>query len=114
MILGLQIIALVFALIMTYFAYLHYRRGEISGFEISFWFVAWLGAIFVVLFPAVVSTWSQKIAISRAFDLAVIGGFVFVIPLVYLSYVRTRRLEKKLEEYVRKEALSVLVTKKKK
>lgn len=105
MILGLQIIALIFALIMIYFAYLHYRRGEINGLEILFWLLAWGGAILIIAFPEIFSLFSRTIAISRAFDLAVIGGFILVIPLVYLSYIRTKRLEKKLEEYVRREAL---------
>ncbi len=104
MILGLQIIALIFSLIMIYFAYLHYRRGEINGLEILFWFIAWVGAIFMALFPGVFRVFSATIAISRAFDLAMIGGFILVIPIVYSAYIRTRRIEKKLEELVREEA----------
>lgn len=104
MILGLQVIALVFSLIMIYFAYLHYRRGEINGLEISFWFLAWTGAIFIALFPEIFRVFSATIAISRAFDLAMIGGFILVIPIVYSAYIRTRRIEKKLEDLVREEA----------
>lgn len=105
MILGLQIIALVFSLIMIYLAYLHYRRNEINGLEILFWLIAWIGAMFVALFPEVFRVFSATIAISRAFDLAMIGGFILVIPIVYSAYIRTRRIEKKLEELVRKDAL---------
>lgn len=105
MILGLQIIALIFSLIMIYFAYLHYRRGDINGLEILFWLIAWGGAMLIVVFPSLFSVFSQTIAISRAFDLAVLGGFVLVIPLVYSSYIRSKRIEKKLEYYVRQEAL---------
>lgn len=108
MILGLQIIALIFALIMIYFAYLHFRRGEINGLEILFWFIAWIGAIFVALFPEVFRVFSATIAISRAFDLAMIGGFMLVIPIVYSAYIRTKRVEKKLEELIRKDALKGL------
>lgn len=105
MILGLQIIALIFALIMIYFAYLHYRRGEINGIEILFWITAWTGAIFIALFPEIFRAFSGTIAISRAFDLAMIGGFTMVIPIVFISYIRTKRIEKKLEELVRKDSL---------
>lgn len=113
MILGLQVVALVFALIMIYFAYLHYRRGEINGLEILFWLFAWIGAILIVLFPNLFSNFSRAIAISRAFDLAVVGGFIMIIPLVYISYVRTKKMEKKIEEYVRVEALRDLKSGKK-
>lgn len=113
MILGLQVIAVIFSLIMIYFAYLHYRRGEINGFEISFWFMAWISAIFIALFPGVFRIFSATIAISRAFDLAMIGGFMLVIPLVYVAYIRTRRIEKKFEEFIRNESLKELKSDKK-
>ena len=105
MILGLQVIALIFSLIMIYFSYLHYRRGEINGLEILFWIIAWMGAIFIASFPEIFRAFSATIAISRAFDLAMIGGFVLVIPIVYIVFIRTKRLEKKLEEFIRSESL---------
>lgn len=112
MILGLQVIALIFALIMIYFAYTNYRRGEINGVEILFWIMAWMGAILIVLFPEIFRTFARTIAINRAFDLAMIGGFILVIPLIYFAYIRTKRLEKKLEDIVRKEALKQIESKK--
>lgn len=105
MILGLQIIALIFALIMIYFAYLHYRRGEINGLEILFWIGSWMGAIFIAVFPEIFRIFSATIAISRAFDLAMIGAFILIIPLIYISYVRTKRLEKKFEKFIRQNTL---------
>lgn len=105
MIAGLQIIALIFALIMIYFSYLHYRRGEMNGMEILFWIAAWLGAIFIAIFPEIFRTFSATIAISRAFDLAMIGGFILIIPVTYIAYIRTKRLEKKFEEFIRQDSL---------
>lgn len=112
MIIGLQIIALLFGLIMIYFAYLHYRRGEINILEISFWVLGWIGAIFIAMFPEIFRTFSATIAISRAFDLAMIGGFILITPLVYMSYVRTKKIERKLEELIRDEAKKELKSKK--
>ncbi len=114
MILGLQIIALIFALIMIYFAYLHYRRGEINGFEILFWITAWVGAIFIAIFPEAFRAFSSTIAITRAFDLAMIGGFVLLTPLIYFAYIKVKRLEKKFEEFIRNEALKDLKNEQKK
>lgn len=104
MILGLQIIAVIFSLVMIYFAYLHYRRSEINSLEILLWFAVWIGAIFMALFPEIFRAFSATIAISRAFDLAMVGAFILVIPIVYTAYIRTKRLERKLEELIRKEA----------
>lgn len=114
MIVGLQVIALVFSLIMIYFAYLHYRRGEINGLEILFWLITWMGAVFIAIFPEAFRTFSAAIAISRAFDLAMIGGFILVIPMVYISYVRTKRIEKKIEDLVRKDSLKSIKREQKK
>lgn len=108
MIFGLQVIALVFILIMLYFTYLHLRRGEINGIEAAFLLLAWAGAVLITLFPKIFGAFSETISISRAFDLAVLGGFVFVIPLIYSSYIRTKRIEKKFEDFIRDEALKVL------
>lgn len=113
MIVGLQIIALIFSLIMIYFAYLHYRRGEMNGIEILFWIMAWTGAIVIAVFPEIFRAFSATIAISRAFDLAMIGGFILVIPITYLSYIRTKRLEKKFEEFIRNESLKGIKSDKK-
>lgn len=113
MILGLQVIALVFSLIMIYFAYLHFRRNEINALELLFWFAAWMGATFIAIFPEVFRAFSATIAISRAFDLAMIGAFMLIIPTVYISYVRTKRIERKIEDLVRKEALRPLDEKQK-
>ena len=108
MIFGLQIIALVFILIMLYFTYLHLRRGEINGLEAAFLLLAWAGAVVITLFPKIFRAFSETIAISRAFDLAVLGGFVFVIPIIYSSYIRTKRMEQKFEEFIRQEALKLI------
>jgi hypothetical protein len=42
------------------------------------------------------------------------GGFVLVISMVAIAYIRTRRIEKKLEDLIRKEALKGLKKSKKK
>jgi hypothetical protein len=114
MILGLQIIALIFILIMLYFTYLHLRRGEINGLEAAFLLLAWSGAVLITIFPKIFSSFSETISVSRAFDLAVLGGFVFVIPIIYSSYIRTKRMENKFEEFIRKDALKQLKTSDKK
>lgn len=106
MIIGLQLAAIIFALIMIYFAYLHYSRGELNGIEILSWLLIWVVTICIVVFPELLKTFAQTFAISRVFDLMVVGGFIIVISIVYMAYVRTKRLEKKLEDYVREEALS--------
>ena len=105
MILGLQITAVIFALVMIYLAIIHYKKGELNGVEIFSWVAIWCVTIFAVVFPEILRVYARSFAITRLFDLLVLGGFVLIIFMVASAYVRTRRLEKKLEELVRKEAL---------
>ena len=90
---------------MIYFVVLHYKRGEISKSEIISWMVMWAAAIVVIVFPELLRTFASTFLVTRVFDLMVIAGFILVISLVTSSYIRTKKLEKKLEEMVRREAL---------
>jgi len=105
MILGLQIGAFIFSFIMIYFALLHYKRKELSRLEFYSWTVIWMGTMVIVAFPDVLRRYSQTFAVSRLFDLMVLGGFILVITMVAVSYIKTKRIEQKFEEFVRKEAL---------
>jgi len=105
MILGLQIIGILFSLIMVYFALLHYKKGHLNGMEISSWIIIWVLVIFVVIFPEVVRIYANSFAVSRVLDLLIAGAFVVVFIMVASSYVRVSQLEKRIEELVRKLAL---------
>lgn len=114
MILGLQIIAIIFAFLMIYLAVLHRRRGELDRTEILSWVTIWAVTIFIVIFPEILRTFAKTFFITRLFDLMVVGGFVLVIAMVTRTYVSTKRMEKKLENYVRREALKNVKKKSKK
>ena len=114
MILGLQIIAILFAFAMIYFALLHRRRGELDKTEILSWVAIWTTTIVIVVFPELLRKFAQTFFITRLFDLMVVGGFVLVIAMVARTYVSTRKMEKKLEDYVRRKALKNVKKKKKK
>jgi hypothetical protein len=73
--------------------------------EISSWLVMWLATIVIVIFPELLQGFAKTFLVTRVFDLMTIGGFILVISLVGSAYIRTKRLEKKLEDLVRREAL---------
>jgi hypothetical protein len=90
---------------MIYFAVIHYKKGTLNGGEIFLWVLIWLFAIFAVIFPDILRIFSRTILFTRLFDLMVFGGFFMVIVLAAKSYITTKKLEKKLEEIIRKDAL---------
>lgn len=105
MMIGLQISALVFSFAMVYFAFIHYKKGTLNNIEIFFWVIIWLFAIFAVIFTDLLRVFATKFYFARLFDMMVFGGFVLVIALAAKSYITTKKLEKKLEELVRKDSL---------
>lgn len=90
---------------MVYFAVLHSKRGEISRGEVISWVIIWSLVIVIIIFPELFREFANTFFVTRVFDLMVIGGFIFVISLVSSAYIRTRRMEKKMEDLVRREAL---------
>ena len=105
MIIGLQIIAILFSLSMVYFAILNYKRGEMNRMEILGWMVIWTGTIIVVVFPEILQIFAKTFLFARVFDMMVVGAFILVISMSASAYLRTKRNEKKLEDLVRREAL---------
>lgn len=105
MILGIQIVALIFVVAMVYLTYIHYKKNEINGIEALILLCIWSSVVLIVLFPELFRTFSRSIAVTRAFDLAMMGGFILLFPLVYLCYVRLNRLQKKFEKYITEDAI---------
>ncbi|XOU94761.1 MAG: DUF2304 family protein [Candidatus Kerfeldbacteria bacterium] len=102
---GIQLVAIIFAIWMIYFSYLHFRRGEFKKIEFILWQVLWFGLIVVVLFPISVKFLLDTFSITRTFDLVVIVSAVVLFGVTFRNYVITRRMEKKIERFMRKEAI---------
>ncbi len=102
---GIQIVAVFFALIMIYFSYLHFRRGEFRKIEFFFWLILWLGLIVVTVYPSSVSVFLEAFSITRAFDLVVVVGIVVVFGVTFRNYVIVRRMEKRIEDFTRNESI---------
>lgn len=102
---GIQILAILFALWMTYFTFLHFRRKEFGRVEATLWQVLWAGLIVVVIFPDSVRFILKTFSISRTFDLIVIIGIMILYGVTFRNYVILKRMERKVEDLVRSEAL---------
>lgn len=113
MIVVLQFIAIIFALSMIYFALLHYRRGELVGLEMFVWLLLWIAAIIIVVFPDILRTFARTFLFARLFDLVIVGGLLLAVIIASRAYIATKRMEKKIEDYVRRDTLKDLKSKKK-
>src|SRR3989338_10337551 len=113
-ILGIQILGLLFSLVMLYFTFLHYKRKEYSVETFLFWIVLWIGFIFMVIFPTSLDFVIKDILkFGRRLDFFIIGGFIFLIALVYYNYITVKSIRIKVEKVIRKIALENAVKKNK-
>lgn len=102
---GIQLIAVIFSLFMIYFATINYRKGEINGVEILSWFMVWVGAIIIVIFPDIIRTFASTFMITRIFDLMTMGGFILVISMGFKNYLSVKKMEKLIEKIIREDAI---------
>lgn len=107
-ILGIQLLAILFGFFMLYVSFLHFRRGELPGGVWFFWTVLWLAFIVIALAPQLLDPIIVRLKIVRVMDLGMIVAFMILAYLGFENYVRNRRMEKKIEELTRKEALKDL------
>ncbi|MFA4818125.1 MAG: DUF2304 domain-containing protein [Parcubacteria group bacterium] len=111
MILGVQIIGLIFGLFMAYFVFLNYSRKEFSKIQFIMWEIIWTVYVIFVLFPNITSGVVHRLGILRGMDFFTILGFMFVLYLSFSNYISILRIRRKLEDSTRKEALEGLKNK---
>lgn len=102
-ILGVQIIAILFAIFMIYVAFLHWKRRDLNGGEIFFWVILWSGFIVITLFPDILQNITKKLFFTRIMDFLMVIAFMILAFLGFQNHVSNRRMERKIEELIRKE-----------
>jgi hypothetical protein len=73
--------------------------------EIASWISIWIAVILIVIFPEIIRVYASSFAISRVLDLLIGGAFIVLFIMVSSAYIRVSRLEKRIEDLVRKLAL---------
>ena len=104
MIIGIQIVGVLFGLFMIYLTFLHQKRKEFSAKEYLFWTLSWIVFIIIAIFPNILAPFVEGLKLGRIMDLLTIFGFLFVIGLLFNNYTNLKKTNKKIEEIVRKVA----------
>lgn len=103
----LQAVSVIFGLFMLYVVRIHRRKEHISAFEYGIWMGLWLIFIFLAIFPETVQGLTQRLSIARVFDLLVVVALMILVYLTFQNRISFKRLEKKLENIVRKNAIEI-------
>lgn len=108
MVSGIQLIGVLFALVQSYFTFLHFKRREFTLRELWGWEILWIGFAAVSLYPDQFKVFAGKFGTFRPLDFFVVVGFIVVLSISFYTYVNLDRLRKKIEKAIREMALSDL------
>ena len=110
-----KIIALFFGLIVIAKTTTDFRNKQENWQMFLFWLALWLGIIYVAFDPMIISKIIARLGDHSLTVGQIVGaGFVFILYIVYRIYIKANRLEKQLNQLVRKIALLNLQNKSKK
>ena len=104
MILGVQILGVLFAIFMIYITFLHQKRNEFNAKEYLFWITSWALLLVITIFPKILTPFVSGLQLHRTMDLLTILGFLCVIGLLFNNYTQIKKTDKKIEKVVRKVA----------
>ena len=90
---------------MMYFTFVKYKRKELNKIEFMVWFGGWILLALVAIKPSSLDFISGHLKFYRRLDFFVVLGFFVLLGLGFFNYSTVKKLEKKLEVYVRTEAL---------
>ena len=101
----IQLLGIIFGAGMMYFTFVKYKRKELSRNETLFWFAGWIVLLSVALRPSALDFFIGHLNFYRRLDFFVVLGFFVLLGLGFFNYGTVKKMERKLEKYVRREAL---------
>jgi hypothetical protein len=101
----IQFIGIIFGLAMLYFTFVKFKRKELSRPELIIWSAGWVALAVVAIIPYSLDPIIAPLNFYRRLDFFVVIGFFVLLGLSFYNYGTTKKMEKKLETFVRQEAL---------
>ncbi len=102
MLLGVQLLGILFGLFMLYYSFLHYKRSELSAGEFSIWLIIWIVFLEIVIYPSSVNFIAVTFSFNRVMDMLMVIGMLFLVLLTFHNYLIVKKTENKVENLVRK------------
>lgn len=102
MVLGIQIVGMLFGAGLLYLTYLFYKRREFTLNEYIFWTLLAVVFVGISIFPNILDPIVKNLKIARRLDFFVILGFMFLIAATFHTYTVARQTQKMIERVVRK------------
>jgi hypothetical protein len=113
MILGMQLLGILFGIVMIYFTFLYYKRHNYDKLAFIFWLVTWLGVITIFGLPKLIYGVMDFLAIQRTADFFTATAIIFLTTLIFYLYSSVKKTESRVERLVRTLALETAEQEKK-
>ncbi|MDO8583630.1 MAG: DUF2304 domain-containing protein [bacterium] len=81
------------------------KQGAISRIEAYAWMIVWLAAAGVIVRPDLSTRVAEWLGVGRGADVVVYTAIMVLLILVFRLHVAHEELERKVTEFVQKEAL---------
>jgi hypothetical protein len=107
----IQFLGILFGAGMMYFTFIRYRRKELRRGEFLIWQSGWIVLILVAIVPQSLDFIIAPLNFYRRLDFFVVFGFFILLGLGFFNYATTKKMERKLERFVRREAMAKAVGK---
>lgn len=101
----IQFLGIIFGAAMIYFTFVKYKRKELNNGEYLTWTFGWLLLIGVAIVPSTIDFIIEPLRFYRRLDFFVVLGFFVLLGLGFYNYGILKKLERKLEIFVRREAI---------
>ena len=110
MIVGIQILGILFGIIMIYITFYYYKRNNYSWKSFLLWLIVWLGFMLIIFLPSTVYGIMEILKIQRTQDFIVIMGLMFYGVLLFYLYATVKQNNRKVEKLVRAMAIKNVQT----
>src|SRR3989338_6498036 len=101
----IQLLGIIFGVAMSYFTFVRYKRRELSPLEFIMWCLGWVLLMAIAIYPSLLDLIIEPLHFYRRLDFFVVIGFFTLLVIGFYNYSLVKKMEKKLEKYVRAEAL---------
>lgn len=105
MLAGIQLLGILFGIVMIYFSYLYFKRGNYSKKSFILWTGTWLGVIVIFAIPQLIYSVMKLLAIQRTADFFSAVAIIFLTSIVFYLYTVVKQTERKMEDLVRTVAI---------
>lgn len=107
----IQFLGVTFGSAMMYFTFVKYKRRELNPVEFLAWSCCWILLITIALVPFALDSIIHNLNFYRRLDFFVVVGFFVLLGVGFYNYGTVKKMERKLEVFVRREALQNAIPK---